>query len=74
MRTANLYHSKHQVDLVPLHPASQWTPDWNETVRLKNAHGEDIVRSVYLDHLVSSLHHKEKSFGENSNNASQTLY
>jgi hypothetical protein len=46
-------HSEPHVDLVPLQTITNpcFLPD--ETIRLIGAHGEEIVRSVYVDASVS---------------------
>ncbi|KAL8673059.1 MAG: hypothetical protein Q9168_002521 [Polycauliona sp. 1 TL-2023] len=39
-------HSLHQLDLVPLHHGSKWSLDRANTLRLPNAHSEEVVRSL----------------------------
>ncbi|KAL9614200.1 MAG: hypothetical protein Q9167_001288 [Letrouitia subvulpina] len=37
------------LDLIPLRRTSQWSLDKNETIRLPDGHGEDIIRSFFID-------------------------
>ncbi|KAL9122014.1 MAG: hypothetical protein Q9187_001428 [Circinaria calcarea] len=45
-------HSQHRLDLIALNSASGWAIDESQTIRLAGAHGEDIVRSFYIDSQV----------------------
>ena len=44
--------SVHQLDLITLSSAAEWAIDESQTIRLLGAHGEEIVRSVYIDSQV----------------------
>ncbi|KAI4166066.1 MAG: hypothetical protein LQ342_000497 [Letrouitia transgressa] len=37
------------LDLIPLRRTSQWSLDRSETIRLLDGHGEDIIRSFFVD-------------------------
>ncbi|CAF9941684.1 MAG: hypothetical protein ALECFALPRED_009264 [Alectoria fallacina] len=43
-------HSKQHLDLIPLRKASDWSFDPSQTIRLSGAHGEEIVRSIHVNH------------------------
>ncbi|KAI9876579.1 MAG: hypothetical protein M1830_006179 [Pleopsidium flavum] len=42
-------YSEHRLDLVPLKSGPQWSFDQGAAWRLAGAHGEEIVRSIYID-------------------------
>jgi hypothetical protein len=46
--------SENRLDLVPLIPNPQWQFNQSNIYRLLGAHGEEIVRSLYLDEQVGS--------------------
>jgi hypothetical protein len=46
-------HSEPHVDLVQLLTSTSPRFHYDEAIRLIGAHGEEIVRSVYVDELVS---------------------
>ncbi|KAK3168489.1 hypothetical protein OEA41_004937 [Lepraria neglecta] len=48
-------HSKHHLDLVPLQYADNWSFDQNITIRLPGAHGEEIVRSMLINHDAQTI-------------------
>ena len=48
-------HSEPHVDLVQLQTIPNSRFLYDEIIRLTGAHGEEIVRSVYVDASVSSL-------------------
>lgn len=47
--------SDKRVDLVPLISSPSWQFDQENLWRLPGAHGEEVVRSVYLDEQVCSI-------------------
>ncbi len=50
-------HSKNRLDLVPIVPRGSeiWTYDLMNSVSLADAHGEEIVRSMFFDHQASTF-------------------
>ncbi|KAL2056679.1 hypothetical protein ABVK25_003073 [Lepraria finkii] len=48
-------HSKHHLDLIPLQYADNWSFDQNITIRLPDAHGEEIVRSMLINHDAQTI-------------------
>jgi hypothetical protein len=58
------YHSEPHVELMPLETSTNPRFLHGEAIRLIGAHGEEIVRSIYVDELVSNsgnLHQKRSS-------------
>lgn len=51
----NMRHSEKHLDLFPLTPSPKWDFDYANVWRLPDAHGEEIVRAVYLDEQVYPL-------------------
>jgi hypothetical protein len=45
-------NSEKRLDLFPLTPSPKWDFDYTNVWRLSEAHGEEIVRAVYLDEQV----------------------
>ncbi|KAL8709668.1 MAG: hypothetical protein Q9220_005608 [cf. Caloplaca sp. 1 TL-2023] len=43
-------HSAHSFDIIPLHQSPRWVADRSNAIRLVNAHGDDIVRSICFSH------------------------
>lgn len=52
---ANNDNREKRLDLVPLLSTPSWQFDQNNVWRLPGAHGEEVVRSVYLDNQVCFL-------------------
>ena len=52
--------SKQSLDLIPLRSSGIWKFDQKNTIHLQGAHGEDIVRSVWLDDKVCIMNHKQQ--------------
>ena len=49
-------HGKQQLDLVPFrHVGTSWEFDLGNTIRLPGAHGEEVVRSMFLDHDANAI-------------------
>ena len=46
-------HSTSTLDLIPLHYTAGWDLDMSRTVRLRKAHDEEIVRTVYTQNQAS---------------------
>lgn len=44
--------SERRLDLFPINSTPKWDFDYNNVWRLPEAHGEEIVRAVYLDEEV----------------------
>ena len=44
--------SKHQMDLIPLDAKEEWSFAKEHMIRLQGAHGEDIVRTFFVDEKV----------------------
>jgi hypothetical protein len=57
-----LYYSEPHVDIVELQRTMSPQFLYDETIRLIGAHGEEIVRSVYVDDLVGHPHRPPKIF------------
>lgn len=49
-------HSTRHLDIVPLRRQPRWTLDRSNNIRLPGAHGEDIVRSLYLNGDGSTIY------------------
>lgn len=49
-------HSDRRLDLVPLVSDPTWRFDQDNLWRLPGAHGDEVVRSVYLDEQVCTSH------------------
>jgi len=49
-------HSTSTLDLIPLNHAVAWEVDLSRTVRLSGAHGDEIVRTVYIDSQSSTIY------------------
>ena len=47
--------SEQWLDLVPLKSQPEWSFDQRSLKRLPGAHGQEIVRSVYIDSKVCSF-------------------
>jgi len=47
-------HSKQQLDLIPLRYSETWSFDPSSTIRLLGAHGDELVRSMYIDQQVNT--------------------
>lgn len=52
---ANHTSRQQKLDLIPLVPNPKWRFDQESIWRLPGAHGEEIVRSIYLDEKVRHL-------------------
>ena len=49
-------HSKQQLDIIALrHTGTEWTFDPSNLIRLRGAHGDEIVRSTYFNHGTNSI-------------------
>ena len=44
--------SRHALKMIPLHSSPIWELQTQEAVQLMGAHGEEIVRSIYIDQKV----------------------
>ncbi|MCJ1418563.1 hypothetical protein MMC32_004911 [Xylographa parallela] len=49
-------HSTSTLDLIPLHYTAGWDLDMSRTVRLRKAHDEEIVRTVYTQNQSSTIY------------------
>ena len=47
--------SKQYLDLISLRSSSSWTFQQSSTIRLPGAHGEEIIRSLYIDQLSQAI-------------------
>lgn len=47
-----ILNSEKRLDLFPITPSPKWDFDYTNVWRLPDAHGEEIVRAVYLDEQV----------------------
>ncbi|KZF22067.1 WD40 repeat-like protein [Xylona heveae TC161] len=49
-------HSEHRLELVRMDQRPQWTLDQMPTLKLTDAHGDEIVRSLYIDTKSSTIY------------------